>query len=686
MQESPSPLAAPERIDAQPVESARSGAGDLRHAADAARTQLEAIAVILEPSAARRDTPIVAVGIEQEVADRIAACLAERGVGREIAMIESLAADERARDAFDWQIVGCDSLISVPLHWEGRDLGVLHVLGPRWVHPTSRQRERALAVASHAALAVAFGRLHNRTVRLTEDLDRLLELDEVVLGAETIEEMGGELTARLAVLGVPTGGIMVLDEERGVLQLLPGGFGASLDATASYRVPTDNPISNSARVFMTGEPYLSNGAEGDPGIMQDYVDLFHVERLLSVPLPRDSRRIGVLHLANKPTPFGPLDVHRAEALAARLAVVVELGLTMLRLRRRQRATDVLVDLALGIASGRDIFGLVRTAFERLGDVIGTDVLVLAPPDGTPMIWRRDGIEAAIGEELATDAVQRVSLHPSLAEPTGAGDPGHATLFVPVRLAGKRIATIASMRRRADPFVSTEREVLVRLANLAAVGWATENYQRQRVEVAILRDRQRIADDLHDTVAQIMFAAQIDLDSTLGRDRLDDRDASSILHARSLLLRGDGEIRNVIHQLSRPIRGGLAQRLGLLAEALEEEFGAKTSVRVEVPPPVAEAAKSLRRISADALVKAAQEAITNAAKHGASELITVRVGISRRGRMVLTVIDNGIGRTNGKPVEGYGLGSVRRSLRECGGMLQVRSGPDGGVRVQASVPF
>jgi signal transduction histidine kinase len=400
-----------------------------------------------------------------------------------------------------------------------------------------------------------------------------------------------------------------------------------------------------------------------------------------VPLSLGDKRIGVLHLANKEAPFTANDVRRAQMLAPRFATVVELGTTVLRSRRHQRATELLIDLAVGIASGKEIFELMSTAFERLGDVIGTDLLALVPPNGAPMVWRRGRLPAGVEDRLLEEAIDRSSVRPEIGEPRRAGDPGHATLFVPVRLAGKRIATIATLRQRAEPFVATERNVVARLANLAAVGWATENYQRQRAEVAMLRERQRIADDLHDTVAQIMFAAQLDLDSALETTDLDQGTSGQLIHARSLLLRGDSEIRNVIHQLSRPIRGDLSQRLGLLVESLEQEFN--IGIRVEIPPPVAEAAKSLRRSVADALVKTAQEAIINAAKHAGPCSIAVRVGISRRERLVLTVVDDGIGRS-GESGKGYGLASVRRSLRDCGGLLQVRAPAPGGTRVVASV--
>lgn len=665
--------------------SANGAVYDLEHVADSARTALDAQAVLLEARSSGSDARLVFTGLDPADADRIQAALAASRNGNGALLVRELESHPRTAGAFSWSSHGFESLVSVPLIWEGKEVGALHALGPSWRRSDREQRERALAVASHAALAVTFGHLRRKTARISQELEDAVTLDEIALEARSLERFGDELVRRLTVLGVETGGVMVLDSERDVLQLLPGGFGAGPDATASYRVRVDNPISNSARVFSTSEPYLSNEAQGDAGVMQDYVDLFHVERLLSVPLGREGKSVGVLHLANKPTQFKATDVYRAQAFAARLGPVVELGMTMIALRRQRRATEVLVDLALGIASGNEIFQLVRTAFERFGDVIGTDLLMLVPPGGAAMVWRRHQLPPGVQDGLEEEARSRSSMRPGLTEPRGAGDPGHAKLFVPVRLAGKHIATIATLRQRAEAFVATERELLGRLASLAAVGWATENYQRQRAEVALLRDRKRIADDLHDTVAQILFGAQMDLDRVLEGSELPGPATSAVLHARSLLLRGDAEIRQVIHQLSRPVRGGLAQRLGLLAEALEEELG--TSVRVEVPPGVGEAAKSLRRSVTDALVKVAQEAITNAAKHAGPCSIRVKLGISRRERLVLTVTDDGIGRDSHPDQNGgYGLASVRSAMRECGGLLQVKSQADGGTRVLASVPL
>ena len=69
----------------------------------------------------------------------------------------------------------------------------------------------------------------------------MIVLDDVALAATSMHEFGHELVKRLRVLGARRAAINVLDEERQVLQFLPGGFEADEDVTASYQVHVDEP-------------------------------------------------------------------------------------------------------------------------------------------------------------------------------------------------------------------------------------------------------------------------------------------------------------------------------------------------------------------------------------------------------------------------------------------------------------
>src|SRR6202022_2955938 len=98
-------------------------------------------------------------------------------------------------------------------------------------------------------------------------------------------------------------------------------------------------------------------------------------------------------------------------------------------------------------------------------------------------------------------------------------------------------TLAALRVRGEPFSRDERHAMGRLANLAALAWASERYQQQRAELARLEERHRIADDLHDDVAQILFGAQLQLDQILEHGELDAAVVAGISRARGLLIRG-----------------------------------------------------------------------------------------------------------------------------------------------------
>ena len=135
-----------------------------------------------------------------------------------------------------------------------------------------------------------------------------------------------ELSATLAdylgpLFGGARCGVMIAEKQRNVLQAMPGAFGAPDQVTASHRVSFFDPHSNSARVLTTGRPYLSNASEGDRGIRQGYVNVFGIDRVLTVPL----RDVGVLHLADADHDFDLDDLERALALAPRIASIVEVA-------------------------------------------------------------------------------------------------------------------------------------------------------------------------------------------------------------------------------------------------------------------------------------------------------------------------------------------------------------------------
>lgn len=587
---------------------------------------------------------------------------------------------------------GFASVLATPIRVADERLGTIYA----FKREPGQFRNEALAptVARQAAIALD----HDRDRRREHPLDAgragraaldpgrggsFAALDELVLSAHNFAELARAIEAAVAPLfDAEKTGIMVWDEEREVLQMVGGSFGVSREVALSCQIKVLDPTSNWARVFTTGRGDFSNAATKDPGISQEYVRAFGIEKLMTTPLHLAGRPIGVLHVANPSRDFTVADVETAASLTPRVAAALELARTLFKLRRQGKLEEILSSVAVAVASGESVMDFLRPAIGEVGQAVEASFVAMVPDGGEPAIWRHghSPLEDVVLEEVS----RRPGMRAYVVGPEKAGDPGWAVFYAPVHLSGHRVGTLAAMRTRAEPFARDERQALVRLAGLGSLSFATERYQQQRAELARLQERQRIADDLHDDVAQILFAAQLNLDAILEREPASDEDGAGVERALGLLVRADTTIRKVIHQLSSPTSPQFDQRLAAAVARVEQEFS--VAIHLQLPSTAVEAANGVRRASADALIKAAREALVNAAKHAGPCRIKVQLAVTDRCRLLLTVVDDGVGGTRNRAAAGHGLASIRRTLDEHGGCLRVGQSAGGGTKVTASIPI
>ncbi len=571
------------------------------------------------------------------------------------------------------------AVTSADVSVESESYGTMHVL--RQLNGQFEHPELLPVFATQAALALA---LAERPAVQATPPAVLAELDELVFQVDDLEELTSSLSRVLAPLfGGARSGLMVADAQGSTLQQLPGSFGAGGEVTASHRVSAFDLFSNSARVFTTGQAYLSPHCDGDTGIRQGYVDALELQQLLSVPL----RRIGVLHIADGAQRFTIDDVARALALAPRVANIVALATTLLLQRRQQRLEEILSEVAVSVASGGTDDEFVGPALDKLCSATDANLVAIVPEDEPATIARCGLGNPEREEEVLDEADTEPGMRAYVVGPQSPGDPGWAAFYVPIRLGHQRVGTLAAFRNRGEPFAQGERRAFLRMANLAALARASERYQQQRAALARAHERQRIADDLHDDVAQILFAAQLSLDAILQQeDALGDDVAAAIKRSRGLLIRGDTAIRTVIHRLSAPPGVDLGSRLIAVVGGVEDEFA--LPVTLQIDEAAVSAAESLPGPATDALVKTAREAVVNAAKHAGPCRVVLTLKLSGRGRLLLTVADDGRGIV-GTPVAGkhhHGLDALHRTMSEHGGTLRRGESAGGGTKVTASLPL
>ena len=604
----------------------------------------------------------------------------ERGLRNELILRLTRLSDAQGEGAETLLAAGFRSVMTARIDNGPERVGALHVL--RHQQGLLENAPLVLAYANHCGVAIACRRGRRRlapaaawVVDAVRDLPRTAQsFSELVKGLDD---------ALAGVFGSGMSGIMLSDGTGEALQMLPGSFGADERTAASYRIKVSNSRSNAARVFATGDPYFSNRADGDPAILQDYTEAFGIRRLLSVPLTAGGRRLGVLHHANQARDYAVGDLWRLEALIPDIGRAVEDAERLFDLGRRLRLERILSDTARAITGAQSVRETLSAALDELSEVIDASLIALVPASSPPILWHTGYVSPGMERQLLAQAGERPERRSYVAGPRHAGDPGSAALHLPVGIGTQRVGMLSILRSRAEPFTPAERDALTRLANVAALAWAAEGYHRQRARQARLEERRRIADDLHEEVAQILFAAQMSLDTTLDLPGLDAQATANTTRARALVIMADQALRSAIHQLSGPPDTTLVRELESLVSKVEQDF--ELPVRLDIAAAAVEACTKVRRQVRDTLLTVVREALVNAAKHAGPCRASVRLAMSSRHRLMVSIVDDGIGISPNGNQAGHGLAFLRRVVRAEGGMVRIRSSPSTGTKLLVTFP-
>lgn len=122
-----------------------------------------------------------------------------------------------------------------------------------------------------------------------------------------------------AAVGAETCHLALYDSETDELIARRPRYTAPGRPVPQYRF---KPTPASERVIRTGEPYLSNDPASDP-LYDPSVKERGVRSLLTVPVRRGSRTLGLLYALNKPGGFTPEDARTLMALAGAASVILE---------------------------------------------------------------------------------------------------------------------------------------------------------------------------------------------------------------------------------------------------------------------------------------------------------------------------------------------------------------------------
>jgi signal transduction histidine kinase len=208
-----------------------------------------------------------------------------------------------------------------------------------------------------------------------------------------------------------------------------------------------------------------------------------------------------------------------------------------------------------------------------------------------------------------------------------------------------------------------------LVLLVGAAMEIQHYQSELTRAVALEERRRLARELHDGLAQeLAFIAT--QSRFLSRRVNKPADVEQLVVAAERAL---DESRSAISALTRPLDEPLDAALAQAAEDVAGRVGVRLKLDlaegVEVPPSTREA-----------LVRIVREAVSNTARHGKANVVTVQLLNSDGVR--LRVGDDGIGfDPSERDGRGFGLTSMTERARALGGELSISSTPGAGTQIE-----
>jgi signal transduction histidine kinase len=263
---------------------------------------------------------------------------------------------------------------------------------------------------------------------------------------------------------------------------------------------------------------------------------------------------------------------------------------------------------------------------------------------------------------------------------GRAPAGEPALVGILAMAGVSLVVALLLGLWIERIIGQSRRRAALLAELAATRAELATVSR---EAGVIAERERLAREIHDTLAQ-GFTSVLLLLEAIGAELGADPEAARrhLDRARDTARENLAEARALIAALTPPdlTRTSLPEALRRLVERADAEPGPTVTLSVTGTP------RALPAEHEVALLRASQEALANVRRHAGASRVEVTLEYLPD-RVTLRVRDDGQGFDAGVPVRpgGYGLAGMRARASRIGGAVHVTAAPGAGVTVCMEIP-
>jgi nitrate/nitrite-specific signal transduction histidine kinase len=397
------------------------------------------------------------------------------------------------------------------------------------------------------------------------------------------------------------------------------------------------------------------------------------------------------------------------ALAFAEAIFAVIGRMQERLALQNRELLALHEAGLAVVSELDLDTVLQKIVEQAGELVGARygaLSLLGEAGGiesfltsgiTPQQRARIGA-LPVGQGLLGVVLregQRLRVGDVSSDPRSVGFPPHhppmsSLLAVPILARGGVVGNLYLTEQQGQhEFSAEDEETLARFATQAAVAIENARLHRQVQAVAITEERERIAREMHDSLAQVL--GYVNTKAQAAQEFIEhgqpERAGAQVAQLAEAARSAYADVRESILGLRTSLtpERRFLDALKEYMERWQEQSGVAVELEVSAPDALSQTLSPAAEVQ---LLRIVQEALSNVRKHARAAHAHVLLK-ETDGWVEVVVQDDGIGFDPTSPGRGahprFGLATMRERAETVGGELAIDSAPRQGARLTARIP-
>ncbi|MDX5474587.1 MAG: histidine kinase [Bacillaceae bacterium] len=265
----------------------------------------------------------------------------------------------------------------------------------------------------------------------------------------------------------------------------------------------------------------------------------------------------------------------------------------------------------------------------------------------------------------------------------------AEIYAPLLIDEELVGCLIVTKTRTKSFTVEEIRTIATIANQLAIFFKTRFLFSEKEQRILLEERNRIAHDIHDGIAQTLAGAVMKLDASLKKIHTNTSEAIQLIENSSNNLRKSlRDVRDSIYAL-KPYP---TEQLGFL-QAVEKkvtELNRDPSLEMKIDFHIRGEKVSLSSMTEKIMFKVFQESLQNCMKHSFATKVNILLSY-QADHVVLKISDNGIGFSlygaimKAMDEPHYGILQMNEAAEQIGAVLQIESKEKEGTNIILKVP-